>query len=775
MTTLTGGTAPYTFTWSNGDSTQNIDSLAAGNYNLTVTGASGCTDSALITLTAPLPILANFTNVPATCFGATDGAIDLTVTNGLTPVTYSWNTGDTSQDLTNITSGIYTVIIRDINSCTLIASDTVATTAQPFTISGVATTNYNGFAVSCPSASDGSIDITPSITGNYTYTWDNGLLPTEDQTNLPAGIYTVTASDTTGCQDTAIVQLNAPTPMTTNISVAANYNGSAISCFGANDAALDLTITDGIAPYQIQWSNGDTTQNITGVGADSTTVIITDLNGCMAMDTIFLTEPTAITSSAIVSSDYNGNDITCSGANDGAVDLTVTGGTMPYQYIWSHGDTIQDPDSLGVGMYEVVITDANGCTDTATVSIQAPANSIIINSNVPFAVCENGNNGVISLSVSGGNGGYTFDWSNGLPNSSSPSNLMAGIYTVTVTDSLGCFVMDTIAIDTLATPQVIFAADSTCLGLATTFTNNSIAPTGSTYAWDFDNDGNMDADTSGDATFFYPSTGIFTAQLIITTTDGCSDTAITNAYLEELIVDFSGLEESYCKNADVAALTGSPEGGVFSGLGIANNSFDPNNAPLGLNTITYYYTNSLGCSDSVSYDTDILQVPNLDAGNDTTVFVNDPFELRASGAQFYDWSPANGLNATTVSNPEVLLFETQTYVVTGTGANGCSTTDTITINVDNNLGCLKLREVFSPNGDNVNDTWEIECVSRHDNTVEVFNRWGQLVFSAVNYDNTWDGISVTGEELPEDSYFYVINITTAGQERLFRGAVTIVR
>lgn len=776
--TVSGGVVPYTYLWSNGDTLSDMDSLAAGSYTVTVTDSLGCEITTSITLNEPTILTASVTSVNPTCFGINNGSIDLTASGGIAPYSYNWDNGiGATEDPANITTGTYTVTVTDANNCIFILSTTLTGNNTPFSIIGAISSNYNGQPISCPTSTDGSINISPIPLGIYTYNWNNGLAPTEDQTSLGAGAYAVTATDGNGCQDTVSLTIVAPDSMVTNISVLTNFNGNAVSCNGSNDAALDLTIVSGgIAPYSYLWSNGDTIQDPTGISAGVSSVTITDQNGCSVIDAIALIEPTALILSAVVSSDYGGNDISCSGAKDGAIDLTASGGVLPYGYLWSNGDTIQDLDSLSSGLYQVTITDANGCQKTTSITIKEPTNSLIAVATSGFPVCENKSNGIIALNVTGSTGSVTYDWSSGLPSTISQQNVSPGTYTVTVTDGLGCFAIDTVVVDSLFAPQVVFSADSVCIGLETSFFDNSTTNAGATYAWDFDNNNIIDDNTVGNTMYEYPTAGNFEAVLTITSTDGCTNSDTIDVFVEDLTVSFMGLATEYCANDKRIELIGIPAGGTFSGAGVTGNFFEPSAAPVGTNAVSYTYTNSLGCTETVVQNTQILSLPSLNAGDDIEGFVNTPIQLKAIGAHSYLWSPNTGLDADNISNPIAILFETQTYIVTGTDASGCSLKDTVTINIESDLNCLKLRTVFSPNGDNVNDQWSIECISFYDNEVEVYNRWGQLVFQATNYSNTWDGVSQsTGEALPEDSYFYIVKITNKGFEKTFKGAVTIVR
>ncbi|MBK8883296.1 MAG: SprB repeat-containing protein [Bacteroidales bacterium] len=353
--TVTGGTAPYSFSWSNGATTEDISGLNAGTYSVTITDANGCTTSASATVNenaAPINTSTVVTNV--TCNGDADGAINLTVTGGTPPYSFSWSNGDATEDISGLSAGTYNVTITDNDGTTANAS---ATVSEPSALN----TATNVTDASSVGASDGAVDLT--VTGGtapYSFSWSNGAT-TEDISGLNAGT-DITITDGNGC--------------TTSASATVNENASAINtstavtnvtCNGDADGAINLTVTGGTPPYSFSWSNGDATEDISGLSAGTYNVTITDNDGTTANASATVSEPSALNTAT------NVTDASSVGASDGAIDLTVTGGTAPYSFSWSNGATTEDISGLNAGTYNVTITDGNGCTTSASATVSENA------------------------------------------------------------------------------------------------------------------------------------------------------------------------------------------------------------------------------------------------------------------------------------------------------------------------------------------------------------------------------------------------------------------
>ena len=365
----------------------------------------------------PNPIVLSTTNTDILCAGQSTGTIDLTVSGGSGTYAYAWSNGSSQQDLTGLPAGTYTVTVTDANECSATASVTIN---QPTPL--VVTQQVTN--ILCNGDLTGAINLTVSGgTPAYFFSWSNNA-STEDLTNLAAGTYSVTITDSNGCGLTRTYTINEPSEL--NATVA----GTDADCNGSATGTATVTATGGVAPYTYLWSNGRVTRTVTGLTAGSYSVTITDANNCTTAASVDIDEASSIVATGTTI------DVTCTGDDDGSINLTVTGGTAPYTYIWSNGASTQDINNLPPGNYGVTVTDANECSTTANFSINEPG-AINLNINAPIIQCGGTAGGSITVIPTGGNGGYTYLWSNG-QTGATISSLNAGIYSVTVTDANGC-------------------------------------------------------------------------------------------------------------------------------------------------------------------------------------------------------------------------------------------------------------------------------------------------------------------------------------------------
>jgi len=414
---VTGTTTGYTYQWSNGDITQDIENLGAGSYTVTVTDGNGCTSTATATITQPLPLTVSLANLAEVrCNGGTDGEIDITVTGGTPPYTFNWSNGTQTEDNTNLTAGTYDVTVTDANGCEVLDTYTL-TEPTAIVVTGVVVD------ASCGASSNGSIDVT--VTGGvapYTYFWSNGA-STQDITGVPGGVYNVLVTDSRGCVSSSSFTVGGGAAFVVTVDSITN-----IPCFGDTTGEIFISVPAGT--YTYTWSNGDTTQNLINVPAGSYSVTVDDGSGCLAIASATITQPAPFVASGVVT------NIDCNGNANGAIDVSVNGGTPPYTYLWSNAATTQDLTGLSAGTYTVTVTDDNGCTAEYSGTITEPT-ALNVQGAVSDVSCNGGNNGVINLSTSGGVPAYTYLWSTGAT-SSSLFNLAGGVYTVTVTDANGC-------------------------------------------------------------------------------------------------------------------------------------------------------------------------------------------------------------------------------------------------------------------------------------------------------------------------------------------------
>ena len=428
-----------------------IGGLSAGIHAFTVKDVNNC--STIIAgekLVAP-PIITVSNTVKKAyngfnirCAGESNGEMTVTANGGTGTLQYYLD-GKATPEASNVISGLaaggYTFIIRDANNCPTSSQSFTLTEPPVLNISGIVTSNFGGFSISCNGGSDGQITLTGSGgAGALQYSIDGvNYYSIKEFNNLSSGDYSISVQDINGCTlNGGDLKLTAPSPIAAAETLS-NYNGVQISCNGALDGSITLSNTGGTGTYTYSWSSGQDTQSISGLGAGSYTVTITDTNSCTKKFTYELTEPFAVSENVVVS-DFNGSNISCNGAGDGAIDLAVSGGTTPYTYLWSTGATTQDISSIGSGIYSILITDANNCSKTiSNIEITEPdALSVAVGSSINIA-CFGNATGQVTLSALGGGTGkqYSLDGVN-YQASSIFSNLVAGAYTFDVTDANGC-------------------------------------------------------------------------------------------------------------------------------------------------------------------------------------------------------------------------------------------------------------------------------------------------------------------------------------------------
>ena len=442
---ISGSVSPYTILWSTGESTDIISSLGASQYDVLVTDDNGCFTTDTITLTEPDALVSTIESVfdyngyDISCYGQSDGAINLDVVGGVLPYGYSWNEGSNTEDLNNLITGQYTVDITDANNCQQTASillDEPSAYQTTFNVS-----DYNGFNISCFGSSDAWIDQT--TTGSvppYIFNWSNGE-SSEDLSSLSVGSYDLTITDLNSCESVISFNLNEPTALQTDLTSLTNFNGFDISCNGNNEASIQLNISGSVSPYTILWSTGESTDIISSLGASQYDVLVTDDNGCFTTDTITLTEPDALVSAISSVFDYNGYDISCYGQSDGAINLDVVGGVLPYGYSWNEGSNTEDLNNLIAGQYTVDITDANNCQQTASILLDEPSayqTTFNVSDYNGFNIsCFGSSDAWIDQTTTGSVPPYIFNWSNG-ESSEDLSSLSVGSYDLTITDLNSC-------------------------------------------------------------------------------------------------------------------------------------------------------------------------------------------------------------------------------------------------------------------------------------------------------------------------------------------------
>lgn len=404
----------------------NSDGLSSGDNIYTKT----LTIAAVVCTTNMFSIVNNVNNV--TCFGLSNGSASVNVSGGTSPYTYKWSNSAAQTDslATGLSAGNYTVTIADSKGCDSIFSVSIS---QPLAIS---------IFTSKSDATCGSNDGTAyaSASGgvpSYSYLWSTGST-SQTITGLSGGTYNITVVDANGCSMVSTVNVNdigAP-------NAVVSYKNN-VSCNGGSDGSAKASVIGGTSPYTLSWSTlpVQTKWLATGLSADIYNFTLTDSNGCVSIVSVTITEPPALVSL------LNPVSVSCKGACDGIASLSALGGgTSPYAYLWSNGNTSLSINNLCPGIYSVTITDANGCLKVDSASVIEPDSITLKIFTTNESISRD--DGTASVSASGGTIPYTYSWSNGSTDSLI-TGLTSGFYIVTVSDANGCMsiIADSVGFD----------------------------------------------------------------------------------------------------------------------------------------------------------------------------------------------------------------------------------------------------------------------------------------------------------------------------------------
>ncbi|MFQ5446923.1 MAG: T9SS type A sorting domain-containing protein, partial [Saprospiraceae bacterium] len=360
--------------------------------------------------------------------------------------------GDTTQTITGLSPGNYTVTLTDTNNCTTV--ETVTVSSFDCSGFGVSLTAVNP---TCNGDTDGEATATPAGGAMpFNYNWSTGS-NSATVSNLAAGTYTVTVTDSSNCEVTANITLTEPPLLSVSITEKTD-----VDCHGTTTGSATAAAGGGTPGYTYEWSNGGAGTSQNNLAAGTYTLTVTDDHGCTAVTEVTITEPPAL--STTVSS----TDETAVGAEDGTATAEATGGTPGYLFAWSNGDTTAAITGLAPGAYCVTVTDANGCTFNDCANVNAfgcGATSLSLSSE--SVSCFGGNDGTADAAATGFTAPVNYEWSNG-GQGSGIENLEAGIYTVSVSDGNGCSATGQIEVaePALLEVEITMQTNATCEGQA---------------------------------------------------------------------------------------------------------------------------------------------------------------------------------------------------------------------------------------------------------------------------------------------------------------------
>jgi gliding motility-associated-like protein len=780
--TPSGGTGTYSYSWNTTpvQTTQTATGLLAGTYIVTITDVNACSITATVTVPnagSPTATITSTTDV--SCFGGNNGDITVSGSGGTGPYTYSWTSApvQTTATASGLTAGSYTVTVTDANNCTATASATI-TEPPALTISGSSTN------VDCFGNATGTADVvTGGGTPVYAYSWNSTpVQTTPSATGLPAGTYTCTVTDANGCIITQTATVTEPTQLTVAV---AGFN---VSCFGSCDGQVVVIPNGGTPNYSFSWNTGCNQPSCNNVCAGTYTVNVTDANGCVSSASTTVTEPTPI---VINTSEV---DAHCN-LSDGSASAIANGGTGTLTYQWIGGPATANDNNIPAATYSVIVTDANGCADTATATVNNLNGVTASLTSVTNLTCFNSNDGAIVTGAAGGVSPYTYSWTApAVSVTGSASSLSAGSYTLTVTDASGCAatVSATVTQPTAVTLTASATPPAVCAGSGVQLSATGGGGTpGYTYSW-------MPNAMVGNTQNIIPAaTTTYTAY--VADANGCSDSTTVLVTVNPVpVAVLSGNLTSGCAPlcVDFSDMSTVAAPGVISSW-----SWDfGDNSPVstqqnpshcftnpGVYTVSLDIVTADGCTASVTMPAYINVFANpvaaFGASPQPTTILNPVIQFSDSSinATSWSWSFGDLTNATSVlQNPSFTYTDPTCYqvVLAVASADGCvdTTSKEICIGPD---AAIFVPNAFTPNDDGVNEVFMPVGVGIDPDHFEmwIFDRWGNMIYYTDDLNKGWDGRVQGHSDVSQiDTYVWKIKaLDIVGNKHNIEGKVSLIR
>jgi hypothetical protein len=661
-----GGTGPYTYSWSpSGGTSQTASSLAPGAYTIHVTDSKGCTANQTGTITQPAVLTVSMTPTNVTCYGSGNGTARATPAGGNGSFTYSWTggtitSGQGTATASGLAPGTYTCKVNDSRLCT---SSGVVTITQP---SAITTTITQQTQTTCYQTANGSATVAPSGgTGAYTYSWSPKGGTAATGVGLSNGSYTCFVTDANGCNaNPTNVPMSQPSAVTAYISTQTN-----VLCKGGSTGAATAQASGGTGAFTFSWSpTGSNTATTNGLIAGNYTCNITDANACPASVIATITENAQ-------DSMYGTSSAANCGSANGSATVNTVFGNSPWTFSWKApvSSTTNTASSLSAGIYTVKVTNTYGCIRTFNITVSnigAPTATVNVTNNA----CKGLSNGTATVAASGGTGAYTYSWAPIAGTTATVSGLAAGTYTSYVKDASGCMVITTTTLtDPPTLTGTVTAFNLACNGSSTgtaTMTASGGTPN-YLYSWS----------PSGGTGSTANSLAAGTYTCITTDSKGCTYSATTTLTQPTAIAPNFTTKGPSCAGINDGSATTNPTGGTpgfsYSWNGTNNTTNTLTGLPAGAYNCTLTDTN--GCTATFVVN---IYSPAPVSGSVSTSNVScfgscdgtATFTLSGGTAPYtYAWSPTGG-SATTGTN-----LCAGSYTCFANDAHNCATQTSVSI------------------------------------------------------------------------------------------------
>ncbi|MFN0177065.1 MAG: beta strand repeat-containing protein [Saprospiraceae bacterium] len=672
-----GNATPFVYVWSHNAllTSASATGLSAGTYTVTVVDANGCSFTASAGIVLEAAPVADAQATSSACSSPT-GTVSLQVSGGALPLVYTWShdAGLNAPSAVNLPTNTYSVTVTDANGCTVTAAATVDPNPGPQSVTAVNTNAICGLQ-------DGTVTVNVgSGTPPYTYAWahDAGL-SSNTAVNLGVGLYAVTITDMDGCTATVVQSVSNDGAPDLTLTAKTDAN-----CSLPNGSAA-VSATGGVLPYAFEWFNAAMPQSpfaqsvsaVNNLSAATYFAKVTDANGCVRFLSITIDDTPGFSLMATAQA------VSCAGLDDGVANIVVAnGGTGPFQYLWNNNNQTPNNSALGAGNYTVTVSDALGCTQTASVNITAPSPIQVIATSLTPPTCSGSNNGTVTVTASGGNGtGYSYDWPGGLVGATL-GNLSPGIYTVTVIDLAGCTGTLSIPIQDPQPINLTFTVTPpTCSGQTNGLISTAVVGGNGGYQFNWSN---------GQTTPTALSLGAGTFILTVTDNKGCTTSSTVSVQSPQPVLVTVNQGVPACGGAATGQLIANASGGTGSLSYLWSDPFgqtDPTASTLSAGTYTVTVTDDNGCTSSTqssivtapAVTAAIAQVNNVSCGgsNDGSATVNGS---GGTGNFSYFWNDPAGQNSATATG-----LASGIYQVSVTDALGCSATASATIQAANDV------------------------------------------------------------------------------------------